>query len=82
MLPVRKGISSLLVLSTPKAKAMVESFLMEFSRSYKMFTKSQISTKLAPRSLESRAQQSTKHFDKDFIKRPNHLEMNRDCLCT
>lgn len=32
-LPVKKGISSLLVLSTPKAKAMVESFLIEFSRS-------------------------------------------------
>ena len=46
-LPVRKGISSLLVLSTPKAKAIVDSFLMEFSRNYKVFTKSQISTKLA-----------------------------------
>ena len=31
--PVKKGMSSLLVLSTPKAKAMVESFLIEFSRS-------------------------------------------------
>ena len=28
-------MSSLLVLSTPKAKAMVESFLMEFSRNYR-----------------------------------------------
>ena len=31
--PVRKGSSSERVLSSPRAKAMVDSFLMEFSRS-------------------------------------------------
>ena len=55
LLPVKKGINSLLVLSTPNAKAMVESFLMEFSRSYKMYTESQVSTKLDRRRLETRA---------------------------
>ena len=30
--PVRKGSSSVRVLSSPRARAMVESFLMEFKR--------------------------------------------------
>lgn len=33
-LPVRKGRSSVRVLSTPRAKAMVDSFLMLFNRNY------------------------------------------------
>ncbi len=34
-LPVRKGRSSVRVLSTPRAKAMVDSFLMLFNRNYR-----------------------------------------------
>ena len=36
LLPVRNGMSSLRVLSTPKAKAMVDNFLMLFNRNCKM----------------------------------------------
>ena len=37
--PVRKGRSSLRVRSSPSAKAMVDSFFMEFSRSCVVFTR-------------------------------------------
>ena len=41
-LPVRNGISSFLVLSAPKASAIVDSFFIEFSLNYKIELQSSI----------------------------------------